>query len=109
MLALAERLTRACAATLRPYLRRTGKDKDLRATIERQVRTHGGTYTGNMTREGTTHLVAEVASGKKYEAAVKWGIPIASRQWLTACIEARGMFAVMLSGGARRVHTKLCS
>ncbi|CAH1971985.1 unnamed protein product [Acanthoscelides obtectus] len=34
---------------------------------------------------GCTHLVSATATGKKYEAAVKWGRPVVSKLWLLEC------------------------
>ncbi|RZC32583.1 DNA topoisomerase 2-binding protein 1-B, partial [Asbolus verrucosus] len=33
----------------------------------------------------STHLVSLEASGKKYAAAVKWGLPVVSKEWLLEC------------------------
>uniref|UniRef100_A0A6P7GLA0 DNA topoisomerase 2-binding protein 1-like n=1 Tax=Diabrotica virgifera virgifera TaxID=50390 RepID=A0A6P7GLA0_DIAVI len=33
----------------------------------------------------STHLVSFEASGKKYEAALKWGLPVISKDWLLEC------------------------
>ncbi|XP_030747341.1 DNA topoisomerase 2-binding protein 1-A isoform X2 [Sitophilus oryzae] len=35
----------------------------------------------------STHLVTPEASGKKYEAAVKWQLPAVTRDWLRKCVE----------------------
>ncbi|XP_023021117.2 mutagen-sensitive 101 isoform X1 [Leptinotarsa decemlineata] len=33
----------------------------------------------------STHLVSAEATGKKYEAALKWGLPVLSKEWLLDC------------------------
>lgn len=31
----------------------------------------------------STHLISSEPSGSKYEAAIKWGIPVVNKYWLT--------------------------
>lgn len=33
----------------------------------------------------STHLVTFEATGKKYEAALKWGLPVVGKEWLLEC------------------------
>ncbi|KAJ8954962.1 hypothetical protein NQ318_000393, partial [Aromia moschata] len=33
----------------------------------------------------STHLVSDKPSGKKYSAALKWGLPVVSKDWLLEC------------------------
>jgi len=35
--------------------------------------------------KGSTHLICPEGSGQKYEAAMKWGLPIVTRDWVTSC------------------------
>ncbi|CAG9818278.1 unnamed protein product [Phaedon cochleariae] len=35
----------------------------------------------------STHLVSSEATGKKYEASLKWGLPVVSKDWLLKCAE----------------------
>jgi len=35
--------------------------------------------------KGSTHLICPEGTGQKYEAAMKWGLPIVSRDWITSC------------------------
>jgi DNA replication regulator DPB11 len=57
--------------------------------IETQVQTNGGDYRPDLSRE-CTHLICALAEGKKYEAALKWGINCIGIEWLDQSIE-RGM------------------
>lgn len=34
---------------------------------------------------GSTHLICPEGSGQKYTAAMKWGLPVVSRDWVTSC------------------------
>ncbi|CAG9763855.1 unnamed protein product [Ceutorhynchus assimilis] len=34
---------------------------------------------------GSTHLISLEASGKKYEAALRWNLPVTTKDWLLAC------------------------
>ncbi|CAG9762777.1 unnamed protein product [Ceutorhynchus assimilis] len=34
---------------------------------------------------GSTHLISPEASGKKYEAALRWNLPVTTNDWLLAC------------------------
>lgn len=34
---------------------------------------------------GSTHLVTFEAAGKKYEAALKWGLPVVGKEWMMEC------------------------
>jgi len=34
----------------------------------------------------TTHLICSTPEGPKYEASVKWGIPVVSKEWLLKCV-----------------------
>ena len=33
----------------------------------------------------STHLVCNKPEGAKYEAAIKWGLPVVSAEWILAC------------------------
>jgi DNA replication regulator DPB11 len=57
--------------------------------IEQQIRSHGGEYHPDLSRQ-CTHLLCASTSGKKYEAALKWGIACVGIEWLFQSIE-RGM------------------
>jgi DNA replication regulator DPB11 len=57
--------------------------------IEQQIRSHGGEYHPDLSRQ-CTHLLCASSSGKKYEAALKWGIACVGIEWLFQSIE-RGM------------------
>lgn len=34
----------------------------------------------------TTHLICSVPEGSKYQAAVKWNVPVVSKEWLVQCV-----------------------
>jgi hypothetical protein len=57
--------------------------------MESQIRSHGGIYHPDLSRQ-CTHLLCASASGKKYEAALKWGLNCVGVEWLFQSIE-RGM------------------
>ncbi|KAI9202200.1 BRCT domain-containing protein [Polychytrium aggregatum] len=63
----------------------TGLTADDRETIEMNVEKYGGRFSGDLSRE-CTHLIAESASGKKYEFAVRNNIPIVTQGWFHECI-----------------------
>ena len=60
-----------------------------RRLIETEINSHGGTYHPDLSRQ-CTHLLCASASGKKYEAALKWGLNCVGVEWLFQSIE-RGM------------------
>lgn len=35
----------------------------------------------------TTHLICPNPEGPKYEASVKWGVPVVSKEWLLDCVK----------------------
>ncbi|XP_016659700.1 DNA topoisomerase 2-binding protein 1-A isoform X2 [Acyrthosiphon pisum] len=37
----------------------------------------------------TTHLICSTPEGPKYEASVKWGVPVVSKEWLLKCIPCK--------------------
>lgn len=66
----------------------TNLDHEARSDIERLVIRHGGSYTGDLTKENT-HLIAGSASGKKWEAVNSWqaDIHIVGLEWLYESIK----------------------
>ncbi|KAH3767575.1 topoisomerase (DNA) II binding protein 1 [Pelomyxa schiedti] len=46
----------------------------------------GGKFNATFSKNHTTHLISGQACGRKYEAAIKWGIPVVSLDWLTLCV-----------------------
>ena len=60
-----------------------------RKLIEHQIRSNGGDYHPDLSRQ-FTHLLCASPTGKKYEAALKWGIQCVGVEWLFQSIE-RGM------------------
>ncbi|RYP93861.1 hypothetical protein DL770_000057 [Monosporascus sp. CRB-9-2] len=65
------------------------EDNDVRAMIEEKVKSNGGEYVGDLSRR-VTHLITYKPEGKKYKAALNWGIRTVSIEWLNDSIE-RGM------------------
>ncbi|RYP52101.1 hypothetical protein DL768_002651 [Monosporascus sp. mg162] len=65
------------------------EDNDVRAMIEEKVKSNGGEYVGDLSRR-VTHLITHKPEGKKYKAALNWGIRTVSIEWLNDSIE-RGM------------------
>jgi len=57
--------------------------------IEDQIRSNGGNYHPDLSKQ-CTHLLCASTTGKKYEAALKWGIQCVGIEWLFESIE-RGM------------------
>ncbi|XP_008182892.1 DNA topoisomerase 2-binding protein 1-A-like [Acyrthosiphon pisum] len=37
----------------------------------------------------TTHLICSTPEGPKYEASVKWGVPVVSKEWLLKCVPCK--------------------
>lgn len=68
----------------------TGFDNfEERAALQEVVRREGGTYCGDLTRD-VTHLVAKEGKGKKFEAAVHWGLKVVGIEWVERSV-FRGM------------------
>jgi NAD-dependent DNA ligase len=59
----------------------TGYDPSQRDEIKRLVKQHGGMYTGDLSAE-CTHLLCAERSGKKYHAAMQWGVAAVRKEWL---------------------------
>ena len=66
----------------------TGIEAQERNTMMRTIQAEGGEYSANLTRT-CTHLIAQQADGKKYEAAKLWGLHIVDKSWLFACVNER--------------------
>lgn len=60
-----------------------------RSKLERLVLSHGGVFSSDLSRR-CTHLVAEVAHGKKYHGALNWRVLVVNKDWPTECVKARG-------------------
>ena len=61
----------------------------IRKHIEEAVKTHGGEYCGDLTKD-ISHLVALKPAGNKYNYARLWGVKVVSIEWLQQSLE-RGM------------------
>ncbi|KKF94216.1 S-M checkpoint control protein rad4 [Ceratocystis platani] len=64
-------------------------DPHERARIRQLIEKNGGIYSGELTK-AATHLIVSKPTGRKYEAAINWGLYTVSVSWLTQSIE-RGM------------------
>ncbi|EFW99938.1 brct domain containing protein [Grosmannia clavigera kw1407] len=67
----------------------TGFEEDDRQKIIAAIVDNGGVYSGDLTRD-VTHLIVNRPEGKKYSAAMHWGIRAVSVEWLHDCV-TRGM------------------
>jgi topoisomerase (DNA) II binding protein 1 len=63
-------------------------DEDVKSSVNMLCHLLGAKYTERLGRNKNTHLVVPYAEGKKYEAAVGWGLHAVTVEWLHACIEA---------------------
>lgn len=62
---------------------------DIRKELEETVKSNGGDYRGDLTKE-VTHLIACKPAGDKYNYARQWGLRVVSIEWLQQSLE-RGM------------------
>lgn len=60
-----------------------------RQRIIDMIKSHGGSYTGDLSRQ-VTHLIVYKPEGKKYMAARNWGLHVVCLNWVYDCVE-RGM------------------
>lgn len=68
----------------------TGKEKIFLARLAQNL---GAVYQDVLARKSneangvimSTHLICPVQSGSKYNAAMKWGLPVLTKDWLLAC------------------------
>lgn len=68
----------------------TGFDEPtMRQEIIDKIKSHGGSYTGDLSRQ-VSHLIVYRPEGKKYLAARNWGLHIVGLKWVYDCVE-RGM------------------
>lgn len=64
-------------------------DMTFRAGIAEDIKKHGGTYSGDLTKD-TTHLIAAKPEGQKYQYAILWGLKTVSLKWYSDT-KKRGM------------------
>lgn len=64
-------------------------DQDERQRIIDKIKSHGGRYTGDLSKL-VTHLIARRPEGKKYLAARNWGLHVVDINWVYECV-GRGM------------------
>ena len=67
----------------------TGFEEEDRQYVISTIVDNGGIYSGDLTRN-VTHLIVNKPEGKKYAAALHWGVKPVSIEWLKDCAE-RGM------------------
>ncbi|EPE04076.1 brca1 c terminus domain-containing protein [Ophiostoma piceae UAMH 11346] len=67
----------------------TGFEEEDRQYVISTIVDNGGIYSGDLTRN-VTHLIVNKPEGKKYSAALHWGVKAVSIEWLKDCAE-RGM------------------
>ncbi|KAF9978268.1 DNA topoisomerase 2-binding protein 1 [Actinomortierella ambigua] len=60
--------------------------KETRTEIENYTTLYGGSFTPDMIRGKTTHLICDVAKGKKFTMAQLWGIKCVSYKWFVECM-----------------------
>ncbi len=65
------------------------EDPDERQQIIDKIQANGGRYTGDLTKR-VTHLVVHKPEGRKYQAAVAWGVVTVSAEWVYDSVE-RGL------------------
>jgi hypothetical protein len=61
-----------------------------RAHLRESIIAHGGDYRGELTKNVTTHLIANAPEGEKYQHAEQWDIRVVSLCWFKDCLD-RGM------------------
>jgi hypothetical protein len=66
------------------------EDSDSRQQIIDSIESHGGIYTGDLTKRLVTHLIVYKPEGRKYQAAKSWGIQTVAAEWVHDSIE-RGL------------------
>ncbi len=60
------------------------------------IQEQGGTYNGQLNKDETTHLIAEVCSGPKYTAAKQWKtIRIVTIKWLEDCLKEKSKLNIL--------------
>ena len=62
-----------------------GRRKD---EIKRLVEKHGGIYLPELKLKGTTHLLIEKPTGRKFHFALRWSVHCVQPDWLYDCINA---------------------
>lgn len=62
---------------------------NMRQEIIDKIKSHGGSYTGDLSRQ-VSHLIVYRPEGKKYMAARNWGLHVVALKWVYDCVE-RGM------------------
>lgn len=67
----------------------TGLDLEDMRRIQIQVEELGGRFTVDLVKDQVTHLIARKPAGRKYEAAVAWGIKVVLPDWIEACANAK--------------------
>ncbi|XP_076255601.1 mutagen-sensitive 101 isoform X2 [Rhynchophorus ferrugineus] len=79
-----------CVVTISAY---TGQERHFLKTV---IEGLGGVFQEQFSRRNipsknvlaSTHLVLPTAEGKKYEAAIKWKLPVVNKEWLLQCVSS---------------------
>ena len=74
-------LLRGFTVSLTGYDQSQGYDLSQRDEIKRLVKEHGGVFKGDLSSE-CTHLLCAERSGRKYNAAMQWGVAAVRKEWL---------------------------
>ncbi|XP_050310488.1 DNA topoisomerase 2-binding protein 1 [Anthonomus grandis grandis] len=80
----------------------SGYNSEEREYLILVIKLLGGIYQDLLSRKcnearnvlATTHLVSLSPSGKKYEAAIKWGLPVVTKDWLLECLKTDHIVSV---------------
>ncbi len=67
----------------------TGFSAHEREEIRLRAQRLGAGFSLDLTKD-CTHLIAKSNIGSKYEYATKWGLPVASMQWIEDCASKSG-------------------
>ncbi|KAK3591402.1 hypothetical protein CHS0354_005324 [Potamilus streckersoni] len=65
----------------------SGLSTDERKEAKKLIEKEGGTYSGEMKMNHTSHLIINEAKGQKYEFAKKWNMCIVRTEWLYDSVE----------------------
>lgn len=66
-------------------------DDEKRHEIEACIERGGAMLSRSLRRNDTTHLIAGTPAGEKFEAAMRWGIPVVRPTWLFECLAQKRM------------------
>lgn len=67
----------------------SGMNAGEKVRLEQRIAENGGEYSPRLDQE-CTHLIADNTTGEKFKFAVRWGIPIFSRNWILDKVKMMG-------------------